>query len=213
VKLQIIACLIVCSGLGAVAARAQQPLDSLTAPVDTAAVAPTAETAPTATAAPTSPPPAEPTSTKPPLRERLYYGGSVIVTFGDVTRIGVYPMVAYKFTPKLSLGVEVGYEWLDYDDFDQTANNYGGSVFARYRIVPRLYAHAEYQMVNYEIFTSPVTSEREWIPYLLLGGGYAQPMGRNAWSYVEVLFDVLNDSHSPYEEGEPFISVGVGVGF
>ena len=44
---------------------------------------------------------------KPPLRDRIYFGGSVIVSFGDVTRIGVYPMIAYKFTPKLSLGAEV----------------------------------------------------------------------------------------------------------
>lgn len=205
-KRRIIGCLIVFSGLVSAAHAQSPPLDSTTAPVDTAAVAPAA--APAA-----APPPAEPASSKPPLRERVYYGGSIIVTFGDVTRIGIYPMIAYKFTPKLSLGAEVGYEWLDYDDFDQTANNYGGSVFARYRIVPRLYAHVEYQMVNYEIFTSATTSERDWVPYLLVGGGYSQPMGRNAWSYVEVLFDVLNDSNSPYKEGEPFISVGVGVGF
>ena len=216
-KRRVIACLIAFSGSSAVAAHAQQPLDSTTAPLDTAAVAP----APAPSAAPAAPaavpaaaPPAEPKSTKPPLRERLYYGGSVIVSFGnDVTRIGVYPMIAYKFTPKLSLGAEVGYEWLKFDDFDETANNYGASIFTRYRIVPRLYAHAEYQMVNYEIFTSATTSERDWVPFLLLGGGYAQPMGRNAWTYVEVLFDVLNDDNSPYEDGEPFISVGVGVGF
>jgi hypothetical protein len=212
-KRRIIGCLIAYSGLSAVVAHAQQPLDSTTAPVDTAAAAPTAAPAPALSAAPaTAPPPAEPA--KKPLGERVYYGGSVILSFGgDVTRIGIYPMIAYKFTPKLSLGAEVGYEWLKFDDFDETANNYGASIFTRYRIVPRVYAHAEYQMVNYEIFTSATTSERDWVPFLLLGGGYSQPMGTNAWAYVEVLFDVLNDNNSPYEDGEPFISVGVGVGF
>jgi hypothetical protein len=29
----------------------------------------------------------------------VYYGGSVILSFGDVTRLGIYPMIAYKFTP------------------------------------------------------------------------------------------------------------------
>lgn len=212
-KRQIIGCSFVFSGLGAGVAYAQS-VDSTAAGVDTTAVAPAPSAVPTSPPpAPAVAPPAEPTAAKKPLGERVYYGGSVIVSFGDVTRIGIYPMVAYKFTPKLSLGAEVGYEWLDYDDFDQTANNYGGSIFARYRIVPRLYAHAEYQMVNYEIFTSLTTTERDWVPFLLLGGGFAQPMGANAWTYVEVLFDVLNDDNSPYDDGEPFISIGVGVGF
>jgi hypothetical protein len=227
VKRQIIGCLFVFSALGAGVAYAQSA-DSTAARVDTIATSvDTTAVAPAPTAVPTAPPPAAATAppattTAPPAtttaapqsqETRVYYGGSVIVSFGDVNRIGIYPMIAYKFNPKLSLGVEVGYEWLKYDNFDETANNYGGSVFARYRFVPRLYGHAEYQMVNYEIFTSTTTSEREWVPFLLLGGGFSQPMGANAWTYFEVLFDVLNDDKSPYDSGEPFISIGVGVGF
>jgi hypothetical protein len=206
VKHRIVGSLFVFLSFGAAAARAQSA-DSTAAVVDSIAAAPTPA------AAPVTAPPAEATPSKRPLGERVYYGGSVLVSFGDVTRIGIYPMIAYKFTPKLSLGAEVGYEWLKFDDFDQSANNYGASVFARYRIIPRLYAHAEYQMINYEIFTSATTSDRDWVPFLLVGGGFSQPMGGNAWTYVEVLFDILNDNGSPYDDGEPFISVGVGVGF
>jgi hypothetical protein len=203
----LLVCLSICV-LGAGAAYAQ-PADTTAAGVDSLSAPPPAAQ-PVAAPPPPAPPPSEP---KKSFSDRVYYGGSVILSFGDVTRIGIYPMIAYKLTPKLSLGVEVGYEHLKFDDFDQSANNYGASVFTRYRIVPRLYAHAEYQMVNYEIFTSATTSERDWVPFLLLGGGYSQPMGKNAWAYVEVLFDVLNDDGSPYDDGEPFISVGVGVGF
>jgi hypothetical protein len=218
VKRQIIGCLFVFSALGAGVTHAQSAdsaavgVDTSAASVDTTAAvsAPPPAAAP-ATAAVVTEPPAEAVATQEP--SRVYYGGTVLVSFGDVTRIGIYPMIAYKFTPKLSLGAEVGYEWLKYDNFDETANNYGGSVFTRYRLIPRLYAHAEYQMVNYEIFTSTTTSERDWVPFLLLGGGFSQPMGKNAWSYIEVLFDVLNDDNSPYDDGEPFISIGVGVGF
>jgi hypothetical protein len=188
-------------------------VDSTAADVDTTGT-PAVTPPPTATQTTAAPVAVPPTSApRRKLRDRLYYGGSVIVSFGDVTRIGIYPMIAYKLTPKLSAGVEAGYEWLKYDNFDETANNYGGSVFGRYRIVPQLYAHAEYQMVNYEIFTSPTTSEREWIPFLLVGGGFAKLIGSNTWAYVEVLFDVLQDDHSPYDSNEPFVSAGVGVGF
>ncbi len=189
------------------------PIDTLITPADTTATpaATTPATTTTTTAAPAVTPPASQPRRR--LRDRIYYGGSVTVSFGDVTRIGVYPMIAYKVTPKLSAGAEFGYEWLKYDNFDETTNNYGWSVFSRYRLLPQIFAHAEYQMVNYEIFTSPTTSDHEWVPYLLFGGGLSSRIGPNTWGYVEVLFDVLNDDHSPYDDGEPFISAGVGVGF
>jgi hypothetical protein len=164
-----------------------------------------------------TPPPAQttpPPSSKPPLRDRVYWGGSVVFSMGgDVSTIGVYPMVAYKIRPKWSVGLEAGYEHVSYDDFDQSADNYGGSIFTRYRLIPRMYVHAEYQMINYELFTSPTTSDREWVPFLLLGGGLSTMVGPRTWAYVEVLFDVLRDNHSPYDDWEPFISAGVGVGF
>jgi hypothetical protein len=122
-------------------------------------------------------------------------------------------MIGYKFTPKLSLGAEIGYEYLKYDDFDQSGHNYGASVFGNYRIIPQLYAHAEYQLINYEIFTSPTTSERDWVPFFLVGGGLASRVGANTWAFVEVLFDVLQDNNSPYEDGEPIVTAGVSVGF
>lgn len=162
----------------------------------------------------TAPPVQSAQSSKPPLRDRVYFGGSVVFSMGgEVSTIGVYPMVAYKLKPKWSVGLEAGYEHVEYDDFDQSADNYGGSLFTRYRLVPRVYAHAEYQMVNYEIFTSPTTSDREWVPFLLLGGGLSTMVGPRTWAYVEVLVDVLQDSSSPYDDWEPFVSVGVGVGF
>ncbi len=84
-------------------------------------------------------------------------------------------MLGYKLTPKLSAGVELGYEYVDYDDYGST-HNYGASVFGNYRIGRGLYAHAEYQGVNYEVFSGPDYSEREWVPFLLVGGGFYKPI-------------------------------------
>ena len=61
--------------------------------------------------------------------------------------------------------------------------------------------------------TSATTSEREWVPFLLLGGGLSKMVGARSWAYVEVLVDVLQDDNSPYDDWDPFVSVGVGVGF
>ena len=152
---------------------------------------------------------------------KWYYGGSVSFGFSsNYFSIGVQPIVAYKITPQLSLGGKISYTYWSNSSVDPTFNssNYGGSIFSRYRIIPQLYTHAEFAYWSFEnAYTDPNSSnyvtEREWVPFLLLGGGYSQMISPNVWAYAEVLFDVLNDTNSPYEEWDPFISFGVGVGF
>jgi hypothetical protein len=152
-----------------------------------------------------------PPPTPAPSEQRVYYGGAIGFNFwGDYTRLSIEPFVGYKLKPKLSVGGRVRYEYLNdrRGAVDYDSHNYGGSVFSRYRIVPPLYAQAE---LAYMSFDYP--GGREGVPFLLLGGGYGKPVGRNAWAYVEVLVDVLQDKNSPYEDWEPQVTVGVGVGF
>lgn len=162
-------------------------------------------------------------TTQPPSGEsKWYYGGNVGFSFwNDYFYLGVYPLVGYKVTPKLSLGAKIGYAYISDDRYEPlpalNTSNYGGSLFSRYRIIPQLYAHAEFAYWSYEnaidITSQGYNTERVWVPYLLLGGGYSQNIGPNVWLFAEVLFDVINDEKSPYASGEPFISFGAGVGF
>ena len=198
------------------AAAAAQPADSTAAPPP--AAPPPAQAQPP----PPPPPPPSTTSTAPAasssgssLKEKLYFGGTVTLSFsGDTSQIGFFPMVGYKITPKLSGGVEVGYEYVSYDEpIDESTSNYGAGVFGRYRLTPKIYGHVEYEAINYEIFTGVGQSDRETINFLLVGGGYIQPIAPRTSLYAEVLFDVLQEEDSPYDDWEPFFSVGIGVGF
>jgi hypothetical protein len=149
-----------------------------------------------------------------PKQQRVFYGGTLGIGFGSTFRISVQPFVGYVFTPQLSGGVKVGYEYVRQESYGTktTWNNYGASVFGRYRFIPRAYAHAELAYMNYGYKVSEFTSDRTWVPFLLLGGGYIQPISPTTSFFVEVLFDVLQDSHSPYDSWTPFVSVGVMVG-
>lgn len=148
-------------------------------------------------------------------KSKLYYGGYLNLSFGSYTRIGIEPLVGYKLTPKFSLGGKLSYNYVNDKRYDQeySSNNYGFSVFSRYRVTSRLYGHAEFSSVNYEFFYTDGSSNREWVPFLFLGGGFSQPITKNSWLTAEVLFDVLQDENSPYKDWEPFFSIGVGVGF
>jgi hypothetical protein len=116
--------------------------------------------------------------------------------------------------PKTSVGLKIGYTYSEYTSYGQkiTASNYGASVFGEYRIIPQAYAHAEFAYVSYEHPTFNSASTRDWVPFLLLGGGLVQPVSHTTSLFVEVLFDVLQDSNSPYDDWEPFISIGARVG-
>lgn len=137
------------------------------------------------------------------------------MSFGSYTMIGVYPMIGYKLTPKLSAGVTFNYQWIRDKRFDGTyeTSNYGASVFARYRVIPAFYLHAEYLGQNYELYNADGMSERIWVPFLLVGGGVSKMISRNTWFNAQILVDVLDDSNSPYRSWEPWYSVGIGVGF
>lgn len=154
---------------------------------------------------------------------KWYYGGNVGFNFwGDYFYLSVNPLVGYQVSPKFSVGGKIHYSYIndsrsELGDF--TSHNYGASIFTRYRPIYQAYLHAEFAYASYEnptsfnISTKSWESDRTWVPFLLLGGGFVQNIGPNASVYAEVLFDVIQDENSPYEDWDPIISVGAGIGF
>ena len=148
------------------------------------------------------------------IKDNIFYGGYINLSFGSYTVIGIEPMVGYKLTPKLSTGVKVRYNYIQDDRYAKsyTTSTYGGSIFGRYLVNPKFYAQAEAASYSYEYYLNG-GSEREWVPFLLMGGGFIQPLSERTWLNIEILFDVLQDEKSPYEDWEPFFSIGIGAGF
>ena len=133
------------------------------------------------------------------FRDNLFYGGYINLSFGSYTVIGIEPMVGYTLTPKLSTGVKVRYNYIKDDRYSRsyTTSTYGGSIFGRYLLTRNFYAQAEAASYNYEYFYLSGGSERDWVPFLFLCGGYIQPLGERTWLNIEILFDVLQDDKSP----------------
>ncbi|MBS4036112.1 MAG: hypothetical protein KGZ85_16740 [Ignavibacterium sp.] len=152
---------------------------------------------------------------------KWYYGGNFGANFwNDYILVSVEPMAGYKVSSKFSLGLKTHYSFImeDNDVQDLTYHNFGGSVFARYSPVPLGYLHAEFVYRNYEQYSfnsvsNKFESDRVWVPFLLLGAGYKQPLGPNASLYAEVLVDVIQDKNSPFKKWEPIFHVGAAVGF
>jgi len=149
-----------------------------------------------------------------PAADRVYYGGSVGLSIGTYFRVAVSPLIGYRLTPQFSVGGKIGYEYIRDNRYSETlvSSNYGGSVFARYRVHPNAFVHAEFAYLSYQYKVSENLSERSWIPFLLLGGGYIQPLSPRLSLVIEVLVDVLQDEKSPYKDWDPVVTLGVQVG-
>ena len=48
---------------------------------------------------------------KPPLRERLFFGGNFGLQFGTVTNIEISPLAGIYLTPRLAVGPGIRYEY------------------------------------------------------------------------------------------------------
>ncbi len=147
--------------------------------------------------------------------QKVFYGGTVGFNFGNYTRFSAEPLVGYRVSPKFSVGAKFRYEYINDGRYnsDVTYHNYGASLFARYRVIPQIYLHAEPAYMSYQYSVNNFESVRDWVPFLFVGGGYVQRMGKNVFAYAEVLFDLLQNDKSPYKNWEPFYSLGVSIGF
>lgn len=164
--------------------------------------------------------PATPRKDPRSLGDRLWFGGGVGLSFGTVTAIQLDPMMGYKVDQNGKFSVGLGGSYWRFQDNRFTPSysftGYGYRTFARYRFIEQLFGHAEFLHMNVEgsrLTPFAETRPRIWVPHLLLGGGYVQPLGGSGTIYIQVLFDVLQDPNSIYANQGPIFGGGVGFGF
>lgn len=167
---------------------------------------------------------------------RLVVGGTLGFGMGNrVLSFNIAPIVGYRITDKLAAGVGFGYQYYRQSDFfeivnyntnevfyrDFTASMMSPSVWARYLILDKLFAHVEYEhhffrfdnyRFNYINNGVDKFKERLNVPCLLVGAGFRQPLGSNASMYMMGFYDVLQNEYSPYR-GSIQPRIGFTVGF
>ena len=153
-----------------------------------------------------------------PFADRIWFGGGVGLSFGTVTAIQLDPMLGYKVDEggKFTAGIGASYWYLRDNRFaaNNTFQGYGYRPFLRYRFIEQAYAHAEFLHMNVDAYNSVTERiQRLWVPHLLVGAGYVQPLGGRSSIFIQVLFDVLQDPNSIYRNQGPIWGGGIGVGF
>ena len=166
---------------------------------------------------------------KTPFKENLFTGGSISLAFYNNTfLVGASPVLGYSITNWADLGIVVNYNYTSYRDY-QVFNdrlrqkNYGAGAFVKLYPIRFIFVQAQYEYNLLRLKYIPPNSgtevkDKAEAGSFLIGGGYTTGRygrGGAPHFYLAVLFDILNNTNSPYTDAYgrtiPIIRGGIQI--
>ncbi len=154
-----------------------------------------------------------------------FVGGSLSLGIGNGSfNAGLHPHVGYTLAKWIDVAGVVNFEYQS--QRDQFNNKYHTTVYgigAFTRIFPVQFifiqAQPEYNFIQQKYLPASGSSQKFKVdaPSLLLGAGYTTSRsGKNSFTYLSILVDVVKDINSPYVDGFgnllPIIRAGINIG-
>ncbi len=151
----------------------------------------------------------------PPLRQRLFFGGSFGLQFGTVTNIEVAPLAGIWLLPRLAVGAGPTFQYYK-DPYGKTAI-YGGRAMMQMTLIQDLnniipigwntgiFVHGEYEALSLErsfFTTAPEDSGRMYYGGLLAGAGISQPTGKKSSMNITFLWSITGNEYGLYDTPE-----------
>jgi hypothetical protein len=145
---------------------------------------------------------------------KFYAGGNFALNFGTFTNLAVAPEVYYAITPRLHAGVGGAYAFMRNNIYGVSSTTIGAKGAARFFLFEQIYAQVEYEGIrynnpNYQNQAGAYFDETR----LLVGGGYAQWLGPNSFTYINILWNTDAYGYTYFSGVNPVIKVGFSFGF
>ncbi len=158
-------------------------------------------------------------------KNKLFFGGSLGLSFGSYTFINVSPQVGYRFNKTFAAGTGINLQYSSYKtDYNNPSVDYkeqygvaGLNIFGRIYpidfLMLQLQPEMNYTWGNLSFYdgTPEQKLESKFVPSLLGGIGAGIPAGRGAF-IVMAQYDILQQDRSPYGNGV-FFQFGYNIGF
>jgi hypothetical protein len=157
----------------------------------------------------------ERTNSKPPLKERLFYGGNFGLQFGTITEIEVSPVVGLWILPRLAVAAGPDYTYYKY--FGDPTAIYGGSCYTQFVVIrdinsflpigsnTGIFIQIENELLSLKTSfwkEPPYSSDRFFVNTLLVGAGISQQIGRRASFDISFLWPVNETEYGLYSKPE-----------
>lgn len=150
-----------------------------------------------------------------PLIERFYVGGGFGLGFSSFSDyVAVSPNIGYRITERGSIGIGVLYQYRNYKAYDVKTDDWGGSIFTRYKVFGPAFAAAEYEYINFEFVTATLTTFRGDYSSFMVGAGIAQPITRNVSFIISAMYNLTYRETDGGPYSSPWnLRVGISAGF
>lgn len=155
---------------------------------------------------------------KPPVRERLFFGGNFWLSLGSYTNIDIAPVVGLWVLPRLAVAVGPEFNYINYNDGHGSTTIWGGKTFVQFVVIKDLskflplglntgiflHLEDEYLSLNTKYWKNIVYPPYSFGMNTLLGGvGVSQQIGRTSSINFMVLWTL---AESDPEMGTMFYS-------
>ena len=155
---------------------------------------------------------------KPPLRERMFFGGSLGLQFGTYTNIHVNPMVGLWVRPRIAIAAGPNFTY--YKDPYYKTTMYGGNGFIQFVLVKDInnaipigmhmgiFLHLEDEILSLESAVwNPQNPNNRFTVNTLLGGfGISQQLGVRSALNLMFLWTLTDSGYALYNNPEIRIS-------
>lgn len=155
----------------------------------------------------------------PPLRERIFFGGSFGLQLGTITDIQVSPIAGIWVLPRVAIALGPTYRF--YKDYFTKTDLYGGRGYVQFAVIQNLsniipigsntgiFLHLEDELLSLESAawkSPPYSSDRFFVNTVLAGAGLSQQIGKRAAVNMMVLWAVNESDYNIYSNPEIRVS-------
>ena len=145
---------------------------------------------------------------KPPVSERLFFGGSFGLQFGTVTYIDVSPIIGLWVLPRVAIAGGPGFTYYKNKYYDEEMTIYGGRFYTQYLLLENvnnvlpiglntgIFLHLEDELSQYRITSPSYASGNFFANNVLLGGGIRQPIGARSFLNLTALWTIHDSGYS-----------------
>ena len=146
----------------------------------------------------------------PPLRERMFFGGSLGLQFGTYTNIHINPLVGLWVRPRIAIAAGPNYTY--YKDPYYETSMYGGNAYVQFvpvkdinNAIPiglhmGIFLHLEDEMLSLEsnVWDPHNPNERFTVNTLLGGFGISQQLGSRSALNLIFLWTLADSGYALY---------------
>jgi hypothetical protein len=150
----------------------------------------------------------------PPLRERIFFGGSLGLQFGTYTNIHVTPLVGLWLRPRIAIAAGPNFTY--YKDPYYETTMYGGNAYLQFVPIKDInnalpiglhmgiFLHLEDELLSLEsaVWDPQNQSDRFTVNTLLGGFGISQQLGMRSSLNLMFLWTLTNSGYALYDNPE-----------